>query len=129
MPDSERQSEAHNVKIARFSFGVRSRSRTTSEGCWNAFAGCRRSRSAKLSSSFGVAFMDIPPGFAPLTAARTTCPAARNPVRRNRLVGLLADYRFPLEARARQPELGNRTGPPPQSLAAAPVPGRRARRA
>ena len=55
-------SDAQEAKIARFSLSVRSGSRTTSIGCANALAGCKRVSRLKTSFfAFVVSFMAIPP--------------------------------------------------------------------
>ena len=45
-------SDAHDARIARYSFSVKSGSLTTSAGCENACAGCSRSLRSKVSSLF-----------------------------------------------------------------------------
>lgn len=46
-------SDAHEARIARFSLRVRSGSLTTSRGCENAPAGCKRSSSSRSNGLFG----------------------------------------------------------------------------
>ena len=64
-------SDAHEAKMARFSFRVRSGSRTTSIGCANALAGCKRESRSKISSFFFSSFLhghsSIPEGGGPTT--------------------------------------------------------------